>query len=677
MAGASREMVISWRLPMPLEAVFLDLLDGVPELRLDQLLEAWELTTRIMASALLSICRNQGRTSKALDAAEAQLRRPSFEGWVELTRAASEVLPASSDDDVVLQDAEPTLEGLISLTLKEDIVDLTNLLVRLGADFETSGGVRVLDVLGAIARLVDARRRSPDAAPLSEEHVEVLLRGLLAVCEIAPPTGDTRLIVLHRRFMNDSAGPCVEVAEMRGSRVLLQTYDVSRKFWEHLELNQPYLLTGDAEAFVSLRRVVKVKGAGVDRRLEWQLEVEAEATESPAEPAPVASDVQRSLVPTLPVFQEAAPPEQRGAAPLFWRAGLFIAVGLVAATTATVLLWLMFFHATSEATSAAIDASPVGETAAAAEPVRSIVVDATPAEASQPMRSPPEGMVLIPGVEGMLLGSGPLEWRAALEWCRAIWSGADEVCSEERFSREAPVRSASVPAFFLDETEVTNEAFVRWLRGRDDLAFPDGDEEMAVRDLAGHPLVFVGGEEDEWAPIVLLKGTVTVRRGRERRPARAVTWYGAEQFCASRGATLPTEEQWELAARGRERRRFPWGNEAPTCSSVVYHRVRGGECESEGFGPAEVRAGRGDRTPEGVVGLAGNVSEWIADTFSPSGQEQTCTSPTEGALCRVVRGGSFAQDAERTRGAARGWMHAGEQDTTVGFRCAQTLQTGE
>lgn len=149
----------------------------------------------------------------------------------------------------------------------------------------------------------------------------------------------------------------------------------------------------------------------------------------------------------------------------------------------------------------------------------------------------------------------------------------------------------------------------------------------------------------------------------QRRPVNCVTWTQADAFCKWRGARLPSEFEWERAARGLEGRIYPWGNEPPTCERTAF-----GDCS--GTGPTVVGSRKAGATAEGIQDLAGNVREWT-DTFYSRSTYVLARAPLTGAG-RVIRGGSYQSTTARSLAS---WSRFGfpEDDSypNLGFRCAR------
>jgi eukaryotic-like serine/threonine-protein kinase len=162
-------------------------------------------------------------------------------------------------------------------------------------------------------------------------------------------------------------------------------------------------------------------------------------------------------------------------------------------------------------------------------------------------------------------------------------------------------------------------------------------------------------------------------RGWERKdlPMVNVTWAEARDFCRWAGGRLPSEAEWEYAARaGRSDVVFPWGNEEPSCRpGSAGARFRGDTCAGEG--PA--RAGSYAPNGFGLVDMAGNVWELCADAWSPgllSVPGDGRAHGEAGAGRAVVRGGSWAHDASVLRVSVRDWVDTASRGPGTGFRCA-------
>jgi formylglycine-generating enzyme required for sulfatase activity len=181
---------------------------------------------------------------------------------------------------------------------------------------------------------------------------------------------------------------------------------------------------------------------------------------------------------------------------------------------------------------------------------------------------------------------------------------------------DLPERVVTVPPFAIDKFEVTNEAFARF--------------------VAANP---------QWSrqqPI-----------GEARHPVVNVTWQAAGAYCRWRGGRLPTEAEWEYAARGgREGRLFPWGDDPPDPSRANY--------AASGIGAA-MRGGSYPPNGYGLFDMSGNVWEWVADAWTTSDNSSTR---------RVIRGGSWGGVPVNLRVAHRDSHPAGDARDFVGFRCA-------
>ncbi|HMD31036.1 MAG TPA: SUMF1/EgtB/PvdO family nonheme iron enzyme [Candidatus Acidoferrales bacterium] len=145
-------------------------------------------------------------------------------------------------------------------------------------------------------------------------------------------------------------------------------------------------------------------------------------------------------------------------------------------------------------------------------------------------------------------------------------------------------------------------------------------------------------------------------------PATDVSWQEAQDFCASKGQRLPTEAEWEFAARGTDGRIYPWGN------NFAANLTNSAE---SGLGRPEMVAGHGDaESPFGVLDMSGNVWEWTADDYRPyPGREAVFPIPAD---AKAIRGGSFKSDRNHVTATTRNLDHAGTRSPVIGFRCAKS-----
>jgi formylglycine-generating enzyme required for sulfatase activity len=131
-----------------------------------------------------------------------------------------------------------------------------------------------------------------------------------------------------------------------------------------------------------------------------------------------------------------------------------------------------------------------------------------------------------------------------------------------------------------------------------------------------------------------------------------VTWQDAADFCAWAGAALPSEVQWENAARCTDGRTYPWGEEPPTDERCNWAE----NAASGGDAPLDVRSCPQGLSPYGVFDMAGNVREWCADRMDAAHEDRAC------------RGGGFNSTARTLRASCRGKYPPDTRSASLGFR---------
>jgi formylglycine-generating enzyme len=258
------------------------------------------------------------------------------------------------------------------------------------------------------------------------------------------------------------------------------------------------------------------------------------------------------------------------------------------------------------------------------------------------LESPASGMVRI-AAGSFQMGSDEGEVLGALADC--VREAYGHRCSPTLFNNETPRHVVQLSSFWIDRLEVSVADYER--------CEATGRCEPRPRSEA------------------------TRRFDRADFPVSRVSWNDAVSYCAFRGARLPTEAEFERAARGVIERRYPWGSLFNVWASNQGRFGWDVTDSTDGFAElAPVGSFPAGVTPEGIYDLAGNVAEWVADRYAPTydvGEVRDPHGPgVGGSNLRVVRGGSYAQARFRLRGAARSFAEPGERRSTLGFRCARS-----
>lgn len=236
---------------------------------------------------------------------------------------------------------------------------------------------------------------------------------------------------------------------------------------------------------------------------------------------------------------------------------------------------------------------------------------------------------------------------------------------------EWPRHKVSLDPFLMDKYEVSNEQFAAFLNAMADkkAAFTRGKWIVIRDDLA------IPGKEDWW-PTEIVYDSVMFKAaaGFEKYPVLSVSWFAADAYCLWRGARLPTEAEWEKAARGGlSDKSFPWGDELPTHGIVFRNPWRNNYYAA----PVE-RINSYLPNGYGLYQMAGNVAEWCSDWYSDNyyqGSPGKNPKGPESGVTKVVRGGSWASDVTAIRVAFRNFSQPHFLNSGVGFRCAKDAGT--
>jgi formylglycine-generating enzyme required for sulfatase activity len=236
-------------------------------------------------------------------------------------------------------------------------------------------------------------------------------------------------------------------------------------------------------------------------------------------------------------------------------------------------------------------------------------------------------MVLVPAGE-FIMGSDEVDKEAkAMQYgVRRPW-----------YANERPKRRVYLEGFYIDRFEVTNARYSEFVDG-------------------------AGGEVPEYWKRAKADGLAKVGK----YPVTDITWHGAQAYCRWRGKRLPTEAEWEKAARGTDGRRFPWGDE------FDQNRVSGNTPRSA---PLPVGSFESGRSPYGVYDMAGNAAEWTAGWYKQY-PGNDFDDPEYGETVKVIRGGAWGSDHY----ALQHYLRTTDRSMValpktrlidVGFRCAK------
>ena len=225
-----------------------------------------------------------------------------------------------------------------------------------------------------------------------------------------------------------------------------------------------------------------------------------------------------------------------------------------------------------------------------------------------------------------------------------------------KWRSEFPEHTVLLDAYMIDKTEVTIKQYKLFL----DYMTATGNHSRCSEDELGF---FPDGKDhtpEQW--------DIQLAWMKYDWPVTNIDWYDAYAFCAWCGKRLPTEAEWEKAARGEDGLLYPWGNRwnESKCNNV----------KNSGHKKKPVGSFPDGASPYGLLDMAGNVWEWCLDWFqsdyysvSPGKDPRGPSSGEE----RVLRGGCFANESEKLRTVMRQSLSPGTRTNSVGFRCVSEL----
>jgi len=234
-----------------------------------------------------------------------------------------------------------------------------------------------------------------------------------------------------------------------------------------------------------------------------------------------------------------------------------------------------------------------------------------------------------------------------------IPSGEFTMGSEE-YSAEEPIQKIYLDTYFIDKYLVTNEKFQKFVD-------ETGYETDAEKEGAG--LVRIGRrlKKLEGANWNMPDGLTSID-GKETHPVSQVSYNDALSYCQWAKKDLPTEAQWEKAARGPDGNQFPWGDKEPDDTMANFDNMIGH--------PAPVDEYKKGQSHYGVFDMAGNVYQWCKDWFATGERNPKNPAGPETGEERIIKGGSFSEGIDSLRSANRDRYEPTYSSFLYGFRCA-------
>jgi formylglycine-generating enzyme required for sulfatase activity len=274
-------------------------------------------------------------------------------------------------------------------------------------------------------------------------------------------------------------------------------------------------------------------------------------------------------------------------------------------------------------------------------------------------------MVLVPA-GAFIMGSAPDEIASLLR--------RNPKADGALLKDETPRHQVVLDAFYIDQYEVTNARFQQFVQAR---RYRTQAERQGGGKIRTGAKTWVQVPDANWRSPTGQGSSIT---GLEAHPVVQVSWHDAEAYCTWAGKRLPTEAEWEKAARGTDGRLYPWGNQLDGtrvnfCDRNCPFEWKDDSMDDRSGSTAPVGSYESGKSPYGAHDMAGNVWEWVADRYhagyyqrSPARNPQ---GPTSGAQVSL-RGGSWLYGAVAFRTTVRSGVPPDRRNNNIGLRCVQT-----
>ncbi len=259
------------------------------------------------------------------------------------------------------------------------------------------------------------------------------------------------------------------------------------------------------------------------------------------------------------------------------------------------------------------------------------------------------------------------ELNNAVAECQQGYGGAQGACLLAYGEDSMPQHNVTISPFSIETTEVSYQQYINFLN-----SLGPGSHYNAC---LGQPCA-VTRNESETSNLIFDNINYSVLDVIINNPMANVTWYGAQAYCEAIGRRLPTEAEWELAARGINGNIYPWGNTWDPNNAITNRSPIG----TEGV-LMSVNSLDSGRTSTGLYNMAGSVAEWVQDWFDPTYYSSAAASGTDpqgpaSGQSKVHRGGSWDAVPFFARSVHRRDYAPGQGLASVGFRCVQDANTG-